>query len=382
MARNDRPPYFKVRRGRAYFELGRERAAQSGLKASIPLGLDNDRARASAWALYAEWREKSGKGDPVEAKPSYPKGSLGHFFERYREQRAWANKATTTREEWEYCWRIIEPVFGSRRINSITPAEVSDFQAALQEKGEYLRWRVIKIVRALFNAAVNHHVIAVTPAKAVTNPIPKGRREIWRAAEVVKLRQAAEQIGKPAMALAIWIAWETALAPIDVRKMTLGKRRRDGAGAWFESQRSKTAAVIEAAISPELDAAIDAYVEGLGVAIPPDQPFLRTSRDAHEYRKARFLTDFALTRAAAFGDDEKRRFQDIRRSANLEAELGGASPEERAEMLANRLDKDRSLDATYTPARVERSRKLAEKRAAGRRLLAVQSVNTTGEGVK
>ncbi len=378
--RVDKPRYYRVRRnGRAFFELG-SRALAVGMKPSVPLGPDTDDARLAGWRLYHEWKIASGRAEPTAKETKYPRGALGHFFSQLRLTKAWAKKAVTTRDEWEDCWNYISPAFGARRINSISPAEVAEFQDTIEEAhGEYVRWRVIKILRALFNAAVHHHVIPATPAKAVTNPQPKGRREIWRAAEIAKLIDAADKIGKPAMALAIRIAWETALAPVDVRKLSPAMLRSDASGAWFETQRSKTSAVVVSAISDGLKGEIAAYVQTLGVAVLPDQPFLRTSRDAHEYRKARFIEDFAQARAAAFGEEEKRRFQDIRRSANIEAELGDATPEERAAMLANRLDKDAALDAVYTPATVERSRKMADKRLIGRRLLAVQSVNTSGE---
>ncbi len=381
--RNDRPPYYKVRRGRAFFELGRERAAASSMNASTPLGADGDNARAAAWRLYYEWRSNSGKGGASVKQRAYPKGSLGSFFDAYRQTKAWAKKSDSTRTEWFNCWKYLEPQYATRRINSITPAEFAEFQDALEEQhGQYVRWRVVKIARALFNAAINNHVITASPAKSLPNPMPKGRREIWRAAEIAKLVQVAGEVGKPAMALAIKLAWETGLQPVDVRALSLGMRYRNASGSWFETQRSKTDAPVISAITEELNAEIDGYIEGLGLTLPPDQPFLRTSRDAHSYRKARFIEDFAIVRRAAFGDDENRRFQDIRRSANIEAQIGGATAEERAALLANNLDKDKALDATYTPATVERSRQIAEKRAIGRRYLAVQSVNTTGENGK
>ena len=52
-----------------------------------------------------------------------------------------------------------------------------------------------------------------------------------------------------------------------------------------------------------------------------------------------------------------------------------ATPEQRAEMLANSLHKDAELERTYTPATVERSRKMSEIRLQGRQWLAGQSVN-------
>ena len=91
--RRDKPPYYKVKNGRVFFQLGRERAASAGMDSSTPLGLDGPKPRATAWAMYYEWREKSGKGDLAPEKKAYPKGSLGSFFETYRRTAAWRQES-------------------------------------------------------------------------------------------------------------------------------------------------------------------------------------------------------------------------------------------------------------------------------------------------
>lgn len=235
----------------------------------------------------------------------------------------------------------------------------------------------MKIARALFKSAIDHHVIERSPAKALPNPIPAGRKDIWLASEVVKLMEAAAKIDRPAMRLAIWIAWQTLFQPGDVRNLSLSDRHRSRSGAYFVIRRGKTCREAFGAISDDLDEAIDAYVASLPVIVLPEQPFIRTTR-GHEYLKARFLLDFDLVRKEAFGPEETRRFQDIRRSGNVEADLADASPEDRAEILANNLHRDKFLEATYTPPTVAKARKLAEKRLVGRQLLAVQSVNVAG----
>lgn len=369
---SQKPPYYHVRRGRAFFEIGKERAARAGMASSYPLGPDGPRARSVAWGYYAEWRESEGRGVAGDGPSggAYPPGSLGDWFEAYRKSGQWAEKSSTTREEWEVVWRLyIAPRLAMRALRAISPADFERFQKDVEaDHGATIRWRAVKIARALFVAAVKYQVLAVSPALTLPNPTPAPRHQIWLAHEIADLMAAAETINRPAIRLAIWIAWETMMQPVDVRKLTLGERRTDGRGFWFETKRSKTGSPIQNAITDALAQAINEYVSGLGIELPPSAPFLRT-RTGHRYLKGRMIHDFAQVRAAAFGDDERRRFQDIRRSANVEAELGGASPEERAAILANRLDKDKSLEATYTPSTVAKSRKIMEARAAGRALL-------------
>ncbi len=348
------------------------------MNSSTPLGVHGRNSEALAWRLYHEFLELAGRGDVVKTS-AYPQASLGAFFEAYRKTPTWSRKKPTTRTEWENCWKYLDPIYGRRIINQITPGEFESFAYDLEDrKGINIRWRVVKIAKALFNAAVKHHVLSQSPAAVVKNTQPKGRSQYWFAAEISRLVMTANDIGKPAMSLAIRIGWETALSPVDVRSLNLDCIESDAFGAWIDTSRSKTGSDVIAAISDRLHKDIRSYVNQLGIVIPSNQPFLRTSRDSHEYLKPRFLSDFRLVREAAFGENEKRRFQDIRRSANLEAQLGDASPDERAEMLANTLNKDSFLEKTYTPKTVQRSRQIRNKRLEGRNVLAVQSVNTTG----
>lgn len=379
MAKIDTPRYYKVRRGRAFFELG-ARADSVGMKRSVPLGVDGESARAAGHRLYLEWREKSGRADPCPERREWPAGSLGHFFEVFRTRGKWAKKSAATRAEWEHVWMThLASRFGAQSLVKIEPSEFEDWAERLEAaKGEAARWRAVKIARALFNAAVQYRVLVSSPALTIANSRPPGRSQRWSASEVNALVSAANSLGKPAMSLAIRIGWETAMQPTDLRTLALSMLKTDAVGAWIEKDRDKTGAPIAAAISRELHADLIDYIASLGAQPLPAAPILRTSRDARGYLKARFIADFDLVRKAAFGDQETRRFQDIRRSANLEAAIGGATPEQRAEMLANALDKDASLERTYTPATVDRSRKMAETRLEGRRWLARQSVNTAG----
>lgn len=383
MAKIDKPRYYKIRRRRAFFELG-ARADTVGMKRSIPLGPDGDAARAAGHRLYIEWREKAGRADFAPQRLSWPAGSLGHFFDVFRTRPKWAKKSAATRAEWEHVWTsYLGPRFGAQGLAKIEPSEFEDWAEGIEaKKGEAARWRAVKIARALFNAAVKYKVIVASPALTVANSRPAGRSQRWSAPEVNALVAAADALGKSAMSLAIRIGWETAMQPTDVRTLSLSMLKSDAIGAWIEKDRDKTGAPVVSAISRELHADILGYLASLGAQPLPDAPILRTSRDARGYLKTRFIADFDLVRKAAFGDAEARRFQDIRRSANLEAAIGGATAEQRAEMLANALDKNVSLERTYTPATVERSRKIAETRLEGRRWLARQSVNMDGGGVK
>jgi len=367
----DKPPYYVVRRGRAFFQLGRERAQRVDMAPSIPLGEDGKKSRAEAWKLYHAWLSNCGRKPEQPEARKYSPGTFGSWFDHYRNTRSWVRKAATTRREWFDSWKYIEPYLANFKIRRITPNDIETMHEDLErDHGETIRWRAIKITRALFNAAKAHQVIDSVPTLTLPNTPPRGRTAIWFADEVATLIETAEKIERVAMQIAIRVGWETLFQPVDVRTLTLDNRHRDNIGAYFHRERSKTKAEAFGYISDETDALIDAYVASLPITIMPDQPFLRTSRDAHVYTKARFIDDFRIVRKEAFGEDETRRFQDIRRSGNVEADLAGASPEDRAEILANLLHEDKFLEDTYTPPTVAKARKIAQMRINGRDALA------------
>ena len=110
-------------------------------------------------------------------------------------------------------------------------------------------------------------------------------------------------------------------------------------------------------------------MEERGIVIGPHANLFRKMRGTHYRDRKQLGLDFSRLRNLVMPGD-KRQLQDIRRSANIEMKLGEATPQERAELLANTLDKSKFLDETYTPPTVALSRQMADKRRAGRAALA------------
>ena len=362
-----RHPYYKVRKGRAYFELGKSRAEAVGMKSSYPLGKAGRDAERGAVDLHWEWQDKMGNPTPPKSNPHKP-GSLAHWHHKFRTTEKWKQKSTATIKEWDYCWPFIERAFGRTVISRVSPIEFERFYFALQrEHGEYARWRVVKISRALFKAAVDYRVIDDSPCHTLSNPMPKPRSAVWFAHEVATLVRTAQEANYAAMALGIKLSWETLMSPGDVRQITRSMLKRDSDGFYISTTRGKTGKDVIVAISTELGDDLMAYMNELGFELMPDQPLLRTVRDKRRYTKVRFTDEFAKIRKLAFGVEETRKMMDLRRSGNVEADLGGASPDDRAEILANTLNKDAGLEATYTPPTVAKARKLAKQKRAWKR---------------
>jgi hypothetical protein len=112
----------------------------------------------------------------------------------------------------------------------------------------------------------------------------------------------------------------------------------------------------------------DAYVEQLGVEIHDDAPISRDLR-GNLYTIFSLARDFRLVRKAEFGDDEKRRLMDMRRSGAVEENAGGVDPLALADKMANSIDSSGKLQDTYLPRRVAVVRRADAARKRGRQAL-------------
>jgi hypothetical protein len=83
------------------------------------------------------------------------------------------------------------------------------------------------------------------------------------------------------------------------------------------------------------------------------------------YTKDTFGDDFRVVRAAEFPGDN-RKVMDFRRSGSVEANAGEAPPAVLAAKMANTIDQNKELQATYLPHQVAVVRLADAARAQGR----------------
>ena len=87
------------------------------------------------------------------------------------------------------------------------------------------------------------------------------------------------------------------------------------------------------------------------------------------YTKRKFEQDFARTRAAVFGQNERRQMLDIRRTGSVEAIAGEATREQLGHAMANSIGRSNALFDTYVPLNVTSIDGVAEARKRGRNKL-------------
>jgi hypothetical protein len=219
--------------------------------------------------------------------------------------------------------------------------------------------------RALLSALASYEIRAVAPIGRVSNPAPKGRSGIWRHDEVLALSWAAAISGHKGMAVAIRIAWDAMLSPVDARTLTVEQWRVGASGSRVATQRAKTGKRVFHAVSADTAAIVDAYLAALPHVLP-GAPMIRRPNGKAYASKDTFGDDFRFVRALIFPGD-LRQFLDLRRSAATEARLGGATRDDLGKAMANRIDASDALFETYVH---DASERVLESRAAGRKKMA------------
>jgi hypothetical protein len=335
----------------------------------VPLGPDGSEAWARAERLNADW-DKTRQGEAVE---QYERETLGWLFHRYRRMHVWAKKQPRTREEWDEAWEVIRPVFADVPVAEIDFPACDTFYAELGNSYSlHKQHRVFKIFRALMEVAIGFQLIHTNPTYRIANEAPRGRKAIWFEVEVRRLRTEAWERGYHGLAVAIAIAYDTQMSPVDVRRLTLGMQRRDGRGVYFATSRAKSKRDVIATLSKGTETLLKRYLAGLPFLVPADQPFIR-NRSGHIYSKDTLGDDFRTVRKAVLPGDA-RMLMDLRRTGNVEAVAGGATAPHLAAKLGSTLSKSNQLFDAYTPTQIETVRQTDKARALGRRRLNLRRI--------
>jgi hypothetical protein len=355
-------------------------------------------ARAAMWnARWDEARKQLKAGvAPSRLERSFPSGSFGEGFAKFRKTQTWADKAPRTREDWERGWKYIEPVFGDVDPRTVALEDVDIWyggdpfdptvKGLLGEHGVREAHRAMKIWRALWNVLMTikredreRYATGKDPSLGIRRKTPKKGTAIWLYDEAEILIAGAGELGFPGLQAALAAAWDTMLSPVDVRKLSRAMRGKDDLGALFGVDRTKTGKAAIGTLTPRTEGLIDAYIASLPFTLHPDMPIFHTRggepgpkggrpRPPAPYTKDTMSRDFRVVRDAKFKGD-KRQLQHFRRSGALEVIAGQGGRELLAGKMANSIDSNAELEATYIPAHAAVVRLADEARSRGRELL-------------
>ena len=368
--------------------------------------------RKLAMELNRAWDQVRTGHAPAPARTTlvtYPEGSVGDGYQRAMALRKAARiakgviwtKEQEKRDSWPRAWKWLGPLFGDcdpktvepehfLRIDDVT-GEAQGLVAEIERKVSVTeRHMVIKVWRALWKkmAAMKYCDLGQDPGKSFANTPPLPRDQIWARWETLKLVQVAWRHEYYGLAALMATAWDSQLSPIDNRGLTPAQARVDDIGIWFALPRAKTGRPAAATLTQWSQAILIAYLRKFGAELFDTTPLFWTrggrpvSRDgetgrwggdhgggahvpARPYTKSSLNQDFRKVRELAFGKDEKRQLQDMRRSGGVEGDAGGASVEDQSNKMANTIDRNKQLRKVYNPVNVASVRRFDEARAIG-----------------
>jgi hypothetical protein len=347
----------------------------------------------------------------------YPEGSVGRAYQRAMELRkaerlakgiVWTREQEK-RDSWPRAWRWIEPKFGDcdprtiqpehfLRIDPVTGEPRGLVSEIEKEVSITERHMVIKVWRALWKRMGGMSAEGdgerkycerdADPSKSFANTPPKPRYQIWYRGEVLKLVQVAWRNEFYGLAALMAVSWDSMLSPIDARTLTPAQCQNDKAGLLFVTERTKTGRPAAATLTPWSNSVLMAYLERFGAELLDTTPLFWTrggkpvSRHgdtgqwggdhgggrhipARPYTKSSLNQDFRKIRELAFGENENRQLQDMRRSGAVEGDAGGASVEDQSNKMANTVDHNKRLRQTYNPVNVASVRRYDQARVIG-----------------
>jgi hypothetical protein len=225
-----------------------------------------------------------------------------------------------------------------------------------------------------------HRAARSDPSLTFANSAPPPRQEVWPHHDVLRLVQRAWRERYYGLAALLAVAWDTMLSPVDVRSLTIGQRRSDGQGSVFGLDRAKTGRAAAGTLSRWSEAILDAYLAKLGVELHDATPIFWTRGGTSSarggrpwpprpYSSDRLGIDFRYIRALAFGPQDQRQIQDMRRSGAVEAVRGDTKPIKLSAKMANTIASSNRLHKTYIPVDVEAVRDVdAARRRARERI--------------
>lgn len=353
---------------------------------SVPCGKDGPSAWAIAERWNLRWDQTRAGAIPTPAMASaqnlsfenaeeltiYPQKSLGEAFRRYRRTDEWARKAPRTREDWWRGWRRIKPVFGDCDPRTVRLDDLSAWRKMIEETVSLREaHRALKIWRAMWktSAALGYCQREADPSLAVRNAAAKGRSATWSEGEAARLAKRAWRMGFYGLAAVIGVAWDTQMAPGDVRALRASQMATAGQGTLFFTERGKTGVPVGGILSGRSMRLLCAYIGRLGVDLHGEAYIFR-NRSGAPYSKDTLGDDFRTVRAAEFGPLERRMLgHDFRRSGAVEAIAGQAAPAALAHAMGNTLSASNALFATYVPVNATTIATVFEARKKGRRAL-------------
>ena len=289
---------------------------------SEALGADMGAAVARAEELNAAW-DAVRRGEE-KTPPRAAVGSTTWLMDRFqKDQVFYLSKNSRTRDEIGYAFRVIEPVFGDVLVKHIERRHCRAFYNRLREQGSaHKAQKLLKWFRRLMAFAVEEGLIAANPAAGMRIQGTPGRSQRWAPEEVAAVLQTCIAAGRPSLALATQLAYDTTQRQQDI----LGLMRSQFDGEGLTVKQRKTGREVWVPLSPESIAMIQAAPKNsiyLIVSEETGRPY--TDRNVFSRIFRRFKLRAGVTRDLTFHDLRRTGITELGNAGATEAEIVATS---------------------------------------------------------
>lgn len=239
-------------------------------------------------------------------------GTVAALLRAYEADEHFATLRPNTRRQYLSIMREIATNAGDIAVAGITRKDLKTTYRALQPRGLAVAAAHMRFWRLLLKFAMDEGLRPDNPATSLGIKTPKARTQTWTPEEVGTFCAAAERLGKPSVALAVRLAYETGQRVSDVLRATW----RDVEGGALRVEQVKTGARVAVPLSVEMLAVLDRAERRAVTIIAHDA----TGRPWGDWA---FRAQFNRIRDKA--GLKHLRFHDLRRTALTEAGAGGAT---------------------------------------------------------
>ena len=242
-------------------------------------------------------------------------GTVSALLLAYEREDHFATLRHNTRRQYLGIMREIAKNAGDLSVAGITRKDMKAVYRALKPRGLAVAAAHMRFWRILLKYAMDEGLRPDNPATSLGVTAAKARTQTWTPDEVGRLCDTAERAGKPSIALAVRLAYETGQRVSDVLRASW----RDLDGGALRVEQVKTGAKVAVPLSAEMQAELERTPRRALTIIVSDA----TGRP---WTDVNFRAHFNAVRAKA--GLRHLRFHDLRRTALTEAGAAGATVHE------------------------------------------------------
>lgn len=272
-----------------------------------PLGVDRAKAIALAERFNAAV-ERALKNEPAAATP----GTVAAVIRDYLESPEFAGLRDATRRGYKQTLAKIETAWRNERVGAISRGDLRKVAKAMADRPRQAK-EYIKLWSITLGHSIEMGLRTDNPALGMRVKGAPARQSLWLPEQVDAFCKAAVAAGRPSMARAVRLAYETTQRQADILVMAWTALDGD----VIRVRQSKTGQLVAVTISPALVTELAAG-ERLGVTMVISETTKRP------YKVHNFDHVFADIRKAA-QLPATLWFRDLRRTGLTEAGRGGAS---------------------------------------------------------